>query len=68
MVGVRLRDVEIEKEVAIAQKAGVEMKRSYRVGNSAFTLLFKECQGITIEEVTIENTSLWCMRLWGSIT
>ncbi len=59
-------DVEIEKEVAIAQKAGVEMKRSYRVGNSAFTVLFKECQGITIEEVTIENTSLWCMRLWGS--
>jgi hypothetical protein len=59
-------DVEIEKEVAIAKKAGVEMKRSYRVGNSAFTLLFKECEGITIEDVTIENTSLWCMRLWGS--
>ncbi len=59
-------DVEIEKEVAIAQKAGVEMKRSYRVGNSAFTLLFRECEGITIEEVTIENSSLWCMRLWGS--
>ncbi|MBC8152801.1 MAG: right-handed parallel beta-helix repeat-containing protein, partial [Bacteroidetes bacterium] len=58
-------DVEIEKEVAIAKKAGVEMKRSYRVGKSAFTLLFKECEGITLDDVTIENTSLWCMRVWG---
>ena len=59
-------DVEIEKEVAIAKQAGVEMKRSYRVGKSAFSLLFKECDHITIEDVTIINTSLWCMRIWGS--
>ncbi|HLL93568.1 MAG TPA: glycosyl hydrolase family 28 protein [Spirosoma sp.] len=59
-------DLEIEKEVAIAKQAGVEMKRSYRVGKSAFSLLFKECEHITIEDVTIVNTSLWCMRIWGS--
>lgn len=59
-------DVEIEKEVAIAKQAGVEMKRSYRVGKSTFALLFKECEGITIDDVTIENSSLWCMRIWGS--
>ncbi|AQG78208.1 glycoside hydrolase family 28 protein [Spirosoma montaniterrae] len=58
-------DVEIAKEVEIAKKAGVEMKRSYRVGNSAFGVLFKECTGITIDDVTFENTSLWCMRIWG---
>ncbi|MEO6288237.1 MAG: glycosyl hydrolase family 28 protein [Dyadobacter sp.] len=58
-------DVEIAKEVEIAKKAGVEMKRSYRVGKSAFGVLLKECQGIRISEVTIINTSLWCMRIWG---
>lgn len=58
-------DVEIANEVAIANKAGVEMKRSYRVGKSAFGVLLKECQGIRISEVTIINTSLWCMRIWG---
>lgn len=58
-------DVEIAKEVEIAKKAGVEMKRSYRVGNSAFGVLFKECSGITIDDVTFDNTSLWCMRIWG---
>jgi len=59
-------DVEIANEVEIAKKAGVEMKRSYRVGNSAFGVLFKECEGITIDDVTFVNTSLWCMRIWGS--
>lgn len=59
------RDVEIEKEVALAKAAGVEMKRSYRVGRSTFMLLFKECEGITIDDVTLENSSLWCMRIWG---
>ncbi|GAA4449437.1 hypothetical protein GCM10023189_08810 [Nibrella saemangeumensis] len=58
-------DVEIASEVEIAKKAGVEMKRSYRVGKSAFTLLLKECEHITIDDVTIVNTSLWCMRIWG---
>lgn len=58
-------DVEIANEVEIAKKAGVEMKRSYRVGKSTFGVLLKECQGIRISEVTIINTSLWCMRIWG---
>lgn len=58
-------DVEIANEVEIAKKAGVEMKRSYRVGKSTFGVLLKECQGIRINEVTIINTSLWCMRIWG---
>ena len=59
-------DVEIAKEVEIAKKAGLEMKRSYRVGKSAFSLLLKECENVTIEDVTIVNTSLWCIRIWGS--
>ncbi|MGM9511719.1 glycoside hydrolase family 28 protein [Larkinella sp. GY13] len=58
-------DVEIAKEVEIAKKAGVEMKRSYRVGKSTFGVLLKECENITIDDVTIVNTSLWCMRIWG---
>lgn len=58
-------DVEIVKEVEIAKKAGVEMKRSYRVGKSTFGVLLKECENITIDDITIVNTSLWCMRIWG---
>ena len=38
--------MEITNEVEIAKKAGVEMKRSYRVGKSTFGVLLKECQGI----------------------
>ena len=58
-------DVEIVNEVEIAKKAGVEMKRSYRVGKSTFGVLLKECENITIDGITIVNTSLWCMRIWG---
>lgn len=58
-------DVEIEKEVAIAKQAGVEMKRSYRVGKSLNMILLKECEDIRIEDVTLENSSVWCMRIWG---
>lgn len=59
-------DVEIAREVEIARKAGVEMKRSYRVGNVAFMFLFKECRNIRIKDITAVNSSSWCMRLWGS--
>jgi polygalacturonase len=59
-------DVEIEKEVALAKQAGVEMKRSYRVGKSLFMVLLKECEHVLIEDVDFENSSIWCMRIWGS--
>ncbi|MBO0933868.1 glycoside hydrolase family 28 protein [Fibrella aquatilis] len=58
-------DVEIVKEVEIAKKAGVEMKRSYRAGKGLFGVLLKECENVTVTDVTFENTSLWCMRIWG---
>ena len=58
-------DVEITKEVEIAKKAGVEMKRSYRVGKNAFGVLFKKCTNITTDDVTFDSTSLWCIRIWG---
>lgn len=59
-------DVEIEREVAIAKRAGVEMKRAYRVGKSLFMVLLKECDGILIEDAQFVNSSIWCMRIWGS--
>ena len=59
-------DGQITAEVELTKKAGIEMKRSYRVGNSAYTVLFKACTGITINDLTIENSSLWAMRIWGS--
>lgn len=59
-------DVEISNEVEIARKAGIELKRSYRVGNTAFTFLLKGCKNIRIEGVTVRNSSSWCMKIWGS--
>ncbi len=58
-------DAEIEPEVAIARKAGVEMKRSYRTGKAAYTLLFRECEDVVVEGVMLMNSSLWAARLWG---
>lgn len=59
-------DAEIEAEVELARRAGVAMKRSYRVGKSAYTLLFKACEDVVIDDITIENSSLWAARIWGS--
>ena len=58
-------DAEIDIEVAIARKAGIAMKRSYRTGKAAYTLLFRECEDVVIEGVTLVNSSLWAARLWG---
>jgi hypothetical protein len=59
-------DVEIAKEVELARHAGLEMKRSYRLGNTAFMFLFKECENLRIEGITALNSSSWCMKIWGS--
>jgi polygalacturonase len=59
-------DNEIAKEVAIARQAGMEMKRSYRVGKAAYTLYLYKCENVRIEGITISNSSSWCMRLKSS--
>lgn len=56
-------DVEITKEVEIAKKTGVEMKRSYRIGNAAQMMLVKNCDNVLIEDVTLLNSSTWNIHL-----
>ena len=63
---VRGEEPAIKEEMDLARAAGVEMKRYYRSGKGAFNLFVKECDDLTIEDVTFANSSLWCMRIWGS--
>jgi hypothetical protein len=59
-------DVEIEREQELARRAGVDMRRWLRRGLQALTIVLVRCQDILVEDVTIENSTLWAMRLWGS--
>lgn len=62
----RGEDPSIKEEIALAKAAGVEMKRYYRSpGKAAFNLLMSECEDLTIEDITLVNSSLWCIRIWG---
>jgi len=58
-------DVEIEREQALAREAGVDMRRWLRRGLQALTVVFVKCEDVLIEDVTIENSTLWAIRLFG---
>lgn len=56
-------DVEIQAEIEIARKAGVEMKRYYRTGVQKYIIVFRDSQEIRIEGVRLINSPLWTVRL-----
>jgi len=58
-------DVEIEREQELARRAGVDMRRWLRRGLQALTVVLVRCRDVLIEDVSIENSTLWAMRLWG---
>jgi hypothetical protein len=58
-------DVEIEREQDLARRAGVDMRRWLRRGLQALTIVLVRCQDVLVEDLTIENSTLWAMRLWG---
>ena len=58
-------DVEIEREQELARQAGIDMRRWLRRGLQALTIVLVRCQDVLVEDVTIENSTLWAMRLWG---
>ena len=58
-------DVEIEREQELARRAGVDMRRWLRRGLQALTVVLVRCRDVLVEDVTIENSTLWAMRLWG---
>ncbi len=59
------QDTEILEEQRLAREAGVDMRRWLRRGLQAMTFLFKECRDVLIEDVTLVNSTLWNVRLWG---
>jgi hypothetical protein len=62
-VDVRRRDTEIDTEVEIARKAGVEMKRYYRTGVQKYLAVLQNSRDIRIEGVRLINSPLWTVRL-----
>jgi hypothetical protein len=56
-------DPEIAKEIEIARKAGVEMKRYYRTGVQKYIAVLRDSRDIRIEGVRLVNAPLWTVRL-----
>ena len=59
------QDTEILEETRIAERAGVDMRRWLRRGLQAMTFVFKQCRDVLVEDVTLVNSTLWNVRLWG---
>jgi hypothetical protein len=62
-VDARRLDVEIEAEMEIARKAGIEMKRYYRTGVQKYIAVLRDSKEIRIEGVRLVNSPLWTLRL-----
>lgn len=56
-------DPEIAAEIEIARKAGIDMRRYYRVGVQKYAILLRDSSDIRIEGVRIVNSPLWSLRL-----
>jgi hypothetical protein len=59
----RRMDPEIEEEMEIARKAGVEMKRYYRTGVQKYLVVLQDSREIRLEGVRLVNSPLWTVRL-----
>jgi hypothetical protein len=56
-------DPEIAREIEIARKAGIEMKRYYRTGVQKYIAVLRDSRDIRIEGVRLVNAPLWTLRL-----
>lgn len=60
----------IEKETAIAQASGIDMRRYYNVDPVAYLVAFEECQFVNVEGISMINSQfwtlhlLWCEKAW----
>jgi polygalacturonase len=59
------QDTEILEEERLAARAGVDTRRWLRRGLQAMGFVFKRCRDVLIEDVTLVNSTLWNVRLWG---
>jgi hypothetical protein len=60
------RDVEIDEEMEIARKAGVEMKRYYRdpKAMNIMMVMFDGSTDVRMEDVTLLNSPVWNVRFY----
>jgi hypothetical protein len=56
-------DPEIEAEIEIARKAGVDMRRYYRTGMQTYMFILNNCTNIRISDISVVNSPLWNIRL-----
>ena len=59
------QDTEILEEERLAARAGVDTRRWLRRGLQAMIFVFKRCRDVLVEDVTLVNSTLWNVRLWG---
>jgi hypothetical protein len=62
-VAARGTDPEIAREMELARKSGVEMKRYYRTGVQKYNVVLRDSREIRIEGVRLVNAPLWTVRL-----
>lgn len=62
-VEMRGMDPEIVNEIEIARKAGVDMRRYYRIGMQTFMIVLNDCTNVLISDVSVIHSPLWNIRL-----
>jgi len=62
-VDMRGVDPEIATEIEIARKAGVDMRRYYRIGMQTFMFVLNNCTNILLSDISVINSPLWNIRL-----
>lgn len=62
-VAMRELDVEIENEIEIARKNGIDMRRYYRIGMQVYMFILNDCKNILFRDVSIINSPLWTVRM-----
>jgi Glycosyl hydrolases family 28 len=56
-------DPEIADEIAIAQAAGVDMRRYYRTGVQTYMFILNGCHDVLLRDISIVHSPLWNVRL-----
>lgn len=56
-------DPEISREIEIARKAGIDMRRYYRTGMQTYMFILNNCENILLGDFSVINSPLWNIRL-----
>lgn len=62
-VEMRGLDPEITEEIEIARKAGIDMRRYYRIGMQTFMCMLDNCTNVHITDISVINSPLWNIRM-----